>query len=271
MHQRIQDTNIPALGFGTWQIKGPDCVQSVQDALRMGYRHIDTAQIYENEAEVGQGIAESGVSRDELWLTTKVWNSRLYPKGIVTSTEESLRKLKVGHVDLLLVHWPVFKQASLPQILDAFVGLQERGLTRHIGVSNFPSRLLQQAAEHAPIFANQVEYHPYLDQSAVLEVAREHDILLTAYSPLARGQLLDDPTLQAIGAKTGHSAAQVALRWLTQQPGVAAIPKASSEKNRRANHAISEFELSAADMAKVHALARPDGRVIDPPFGPDWD
>lgn len=271
MKQRIQDTDIPALGFGTWQIKGPDCVRGVTDALQMGYRHIDTAQVYENEAEVGQGIRDSGVAREQIWLTSKVWNRSLEPKAIVTSTEESLRKLQVDQVDLMLVHWPIFEQATLAEILDAFVGLQERGLTRHIGVSNFPSALLDQAARHAKIFTNQVEYHPYLDQSAVLEVCRAHGLLLTAYSPLARGKLLQDPVLTEIGAKTGHSAAQVALRWLVQQPGVSAIPKASSEKNRRANLAISEFELSADEMAQVHALARPQGRVCDPPWSPKWD
>lgn len=271
MKQRIQDTDIPSLGFGTWQIKGEACISGVRDALQMGYRHIDTAQVYENEAEVGQGIAQSGVDRDAVWLTTKVWSRSLAPADIVASTEESLRKLGVDHVDLLLVHWPIFKRATMAQILDAFVGLQERGLTRHIGVSNFPSTLLDQAARHAKIFTNQVEYHPYLDQSAVLKVCRAHDLLLTAYSPLARGKLLQDPVLTEIGAKTGHSAAQVALRWLVQQPGVSAIPKAASDNNRRANLAISEFELSPAQMARVHALARPDGRVIDPPFAPDWD
>lgn len=266
-----QNTPIPSLGFGTWQIKGQDCVHGVREALNLGYRHIDTAQAYENEAEVGQGLKASGVAREQIWLTTKVWISSLEPKAIVTSTEESLRKLGVDHVDLLLVHWPIFKQATLAQILEAFVGLQERGLTRNIGVSNFPAALLDQAAQLAPIFANQVEYHPYLDQSPVLEVCRKHKVHLTAYSPLARGQVLQDPLLQEIGAKTGHSAAQVALRWLVQQPGVSAIPKASSEKNRKANLAISEFEISADDMARVHALARPDGRVIDPPFAPNWD
>lgn len=271
MQQVIQNTAVPALGFGTWQIKGQDCVQGVREALNLGYRHIDTAQAYENEAEVGQGLKAAKVDRDKIWLTTKVWISSLEPKAIVTSTEESLRKLGVEQVNLLLVHWPVFKQATLAQILDAFVSLKERGLTQHIGVSNFPAALLDQAAQLAPIFANQVEYHPYLDQSPVLEVCRKHDLMLTAYSPLARGKLLQDPVLQEIGAKTGHSAAQVALRWLTQQPGVSAIPKASSEKNRKANLAISEFELSADDMARVHALARPDGRVIDPPFAPEWD
>ena len=271
MHQTIQNTVIPSLGFGTWQIRGQDCIAGVRDALNLGYRHIDTAQIYENETEVGQGIAASDVDRDKIWLTTKVWISALEPKGIVRSTQESLRKLGVDHVNLLLVHWPIFEKASLEEILQAFMGLKERGLTQHIGVSNFPAALLQQAAQLAPIFTNQVEYHPYLDQSPVLAVAAKHDILLTAYSPLARGKLLKDPVLTEIGAKTGHSAAQVALRWLVQQPGVAAIPKASSEKNRRANLAISEFELSADDMARIHGLARPDGRVIDPPFAPVWD
>lgn len=262
---------IPSLGFGTWQIKGQDCVRGVREALDMGYRHIDTAQIYENEAEVGQGLQAADVDRDAVWLTTKVWIRSLEPKAIVTSTEESLRKLGVDHVDLLLVHWPVFQHATLAQILDSFTGLQTRGLTRNIGVSNFPATLLDQAAQRAPVFANQVEYHPYLDQSPVLEVCRKHQVHLTAYSPLARGKVLQDPVLQEIGAKTGHSAAQVALRWLVQQPGVSAIPKASSEKNRRANLAISEFEISTDDMARVHALAHPKGRVIDPPFAPDWD
>jgi 2,5-diketo-D-gluconate reductase B len=271
VQQVIQNTPIPSVGFGTWQITGQDCVSGVRDALHLGYRHIDTAQIYDNEAEVGQGIADSGVDRDQIWLTTKVWRSALSPKAIVTSTEESLRKLSVDHVDLLLVHWPIFKQATLAQILEAFVGLQERELTRHIGVSNFPSKLLDQAAQLAPLFTNQVEYHPYLDQSPVLKVCRKHGLLLTAYSPLARGKVLNDPVLTEIGAKTGHSAAQVALRWLVQQPGVSAIPKASSEKNRKANLAVSEFEISASDMARIHALAKPDGRVIDPPFAPNWD
>lgn len=268
-YQTVQGTDVPALGFGTYKILGEDCEKGVQHALGIGYRHIDTAQAYDNEAFVGRALRASGVARENIFLTTKIPPANFAHDAVLSSTLESLNKLRTDYVDLLLLHWPN-PDVPLAETLSALMALRERGAVRHIGVSNFPSRLVEEAQLHAPIFANQVEYHPYLGQDTLLEQARAQDYLLTAYSPVARGKVLNDETLLEIGHAHGKSPAQVTLRWLIQQDHVAAIPKASSEKNRVSNFEIFDFELSEGEMARIFAPPRRE-RLVSPPWGPIWD
>lgn len=260
---------IPPLGFGTWQVTGRGCVEAVRDALDLGYRHVDTARAYENEAEVAEGIARSGVARDDIWLTTKLWHDGLRREQVREQLEGSLRALRTDRVDLLLVHWPN-DDVPLAETLGAMAELRDEGKARHIGVSNFPSALLREAARIERIAANQVEYHAYLGQEAVLAACREHGVALTAYSPFAHGELLREPVLTEIAADHGATPAQVALRWLLDQPGVGAVPKASSHENRAANLGALELELTPEDVERIDALPK-DRRVIDPPFAPVWD
>lgn len=254
-YQNIKGENVPALGLGTWRLSGEQCARSVELALGMGYRHIDTAQMYGNEAEVGRGIKSSGVDRGDLFLVTKVWSSDFAHDAVLGKTRESLRKLGTDYVDLLLMHWP---SPSVPvgETLGAMVELQEAGSVRHLGVSNFSPAQVEEAAEHATIFCNQVQYHPYRDQNELLEQAREMDYLLTAYSPVAKGRAANDAILQEIGSAHDKTPAHVALRWLVQQDKVAAIPKASSEEHLKANLDIFDFELSDEEMDRIFALAR---------------
>ncbi len=265
----IQGTQIPKLGFGTWQITGDACVEAVRDALELGYRHIDTAAAYGNEAEVGRGLAQAGVERGHVFLTTKVWHTDLRAADLRSSVERSLRALGTDHVDLLLVHWPA-AGVPLAETLGAMTELQEEGRVSHLGVANFPSRLVEAALEHAPIICDQVEYHPYLAQPQLLALAREHDLMLTAYSPLARGEVLRDPVLREIGEEHGKSPGQVVLRWLLDQPHVAAIPKASSHAHRAANLDVFDFELSDDDRGRIAGLHR-GLRTADPSWAAEWD
>jgi 2,5-diketo-D-gluconate reductase B len=265
----VQGTRVPVLGFGTWLIDRPDAAEAVRDALEIGYRHIDTARAYENEREVGRGIADSGVPRDEIFLTTKVPHTDAAPDLVERDAEESLERLGVDYLDLLLLHWPN-PDVPLEQTLKALTKVRDDGRTRQIGVSNFPAGMLRQARELAPIFNNQVEYHPFLSQERVLDVARESDVLATAYSPLAHGRVPDDPTLRRIGAAHGKTAGQVALRWLLDQPLVSPIPKASSHERRAENFDVFDFELTPEEGAEIDALPK-DVRTADPPWAPDWD
>jgi len=265
----VQGENIPALGFGTWQITGPACERSVRDALEIGYRHIDTAQAYENEREVGRAIADADVDRDELFLTTKVWHRNLKHDDVIRTSEQSLRRLDVEYLDLLLVHWPV-EEIAFQETLDAMRSLQNDDKVRHIGVSNFTPTQLEQALEHAPLLCNQVEYHPFLAQDSLLEVLRDNEMMLTAYSPLARGRVPENTTLQTIAERHGKTPAQVALRWQTQQENVATIPKAGDHQHRVENFDIFDFELTDDEMQKIADLDRGQ-RIIDPSFAPDWE
>lgn len=265
---RIQGTEIPRLGFGTWLITGRAATDGVRDALEIGYRHIDTARAYENEAEVGAGTAASGVDRGDFWLTTKIWLDDYEPARLKRAVEDSLRQLRTDYVDLLLLHWP---SADVPveHLLQAMRELQEEGKIRHLGVSNFPAGMLARALEIAPLLADQVEYHPFLAQDALLALARQHDLTLTAYSPLAHGRVVGDPELTAIGEQYGKSAGQVALRWLLDQPNVTTAPKASSHERRQENFEVFDFELSDADRERIAALPK-DVRMTDPSWAPDW-
>jgi diketogulonate reductase-like aldo/keto reductase len=251
---QVQGTSVPAIGLGTWQLTGPSCTETVETALEMGYRHVDTAQAYGNERQVGLGMEAAAVDREDVFLTTKLDGSNRDERSVRRSTRESLNKLGTDYLDLLLIHWPNTPwMASLSETLGAMNDLVEEGLVRHIGVSNFSPSLLDEARDisAAPILTDQVQYHPYWDQRKLLDYCRIHDVLLTAYSPLARGGVLDDPALVQVGNRYGKSPAQVALRWLLQQDGVAAIPKASSRDHLEANLAVFDFELTDAEMDRV--------------------
>lgn len=270
-YAEIQEEKVPVLGLGTWQLTGQDCVESVENALRIGYRHIDTAQAYGNEEEVGKGIENSDVSRGEIWLTTKLWRDNLNQGSLKASVDESLRKLQTEYVDLLLIHWP-FREMDLAEVLKEMDELVEEGKVRNIGVSNFTATQLEKAEELSenPILTNQVEYHPFLNQDIVLEKCREMDSMLTAYSPLARGEVVNNKILKEIGSKYGKSAAQIVLRWLIQQENVCAIPKATSKEHQKSNIEIFDFKLSEEDMQKINEL-KGSQRKVDPNFAPDWD
>jgi diketogulonate reductase-like aldo/keto reductase len=261
-------SRVPVLGLGTWELRGEGCVDAVERALALGYRHLDTAQGYFNEAEVGEGLRRSAVPRDEVFLTTKVRPRNYAAAAVRSSTEDSLAALGVEHVDLLLMHWPN-RDVPLEETLGAMRDLQDRGLVRHVGVSNFAPTMLRQACELAEIFTNQVEYHPFLSQTVLLREAARLGHLLTAYSPVARGKVEDDAVLREIAANHGKTPGQVALRWLIQQPGVMAIPKAASETNQRRNIEIFDFTLSDDEMTGIHALDRGERLVDD--MDVDWE
>src|SRR5918998_4889288 len=254
-HQKIRGVQVPSLGLGTYRLSGEECARAVERALSLGYRHIDTAQMYDNEGEVGRGIQSSGIAREDIFLVTKVRTSAFPHDRTIRSTRESLRKLGTDYADLLLMHWPN-PSVPLEETLGAMRELQEEGSVRYIGVSNFPPSMVEDAARHAEIFCNQVEYHPYEAQDELPEQAKEMDYLLTAYRPLSKGTILNDETLQEIGEAHGKTPAQVALRWLIQQVKVAAIPKATSEDHLRSNFDVFDFELSNEEMERVSRLSR---------------
>ncbi len=268
IYHTIRGVQVPALGFGTWPLKGDECREAVRDALSAGYRHVDTARMYGNEEEVGKGVREGGVPREEIFLTTKLWYTELTRGKVVDSLHSSLRRLQTEYVDLLLVHWPSF-DVPLAETMEAMTGLQQQGKVRQVGVSNFPPGLLQEALGYAPVFCNQVEYHPFLAQTALLDVCRQNDVLLTAYSPIAHGAVMEAPVLGDIGRKYGKSPVQVTLRWLVQQPHVAAIPKAASPDRRRQNLDIFDFELTPAEMEQIFGLDQ-GKRLINPHHAPQW-
>ena len=268
IYKTIRGVDVPALGLGTYLLTGRACQRGVAEAIDIGYRHIDTAVAYGNEEETGQGLRDAGIAREDIFLTTKIWMNDLIPARIAPATGESLSKLRTPYVDLLLIHWPT-PAMELEVCLDEMQALQATGKVRHIGVSNFPPALMQKAAAHAPVFCNQVEYHPYLDQSTLRVLAQEYDTLLTAYSPLARGAVLRDKTLKDIAAAHNKTPAQVTLRWLLQLDGVAAIPKASGSQHRRQNFDLFDFELDDEEMRRIDALSC-GKRMVDPSWAPAW-
>lgn len=263
---------MPKLGLGTFRMTGPDCTDAVLRALALGYRHIDTAQMYANEAEVGAALAQTDVPRADIHVTTKVWWENLAPDAMRRAMDDSLTRLRTDYVDLYLIHWPA-PDMNLPQALETLVSLQQAGQARQIGVSNFPTALLKRAVEEvgAPIVCNQVEYHVLLGQGPVLRYCRAHDIAVTAYCPIARGGLgAQHPVLNSIAARLGATAEQVALAWLLEQDGVAAIPKASQAANQQANWRAQDLRLTDADRAAIAALPK-DQRIVSPGFHPAWD
>jgi 2,5-diketo-D-gluconate reductase B len=263
---------IPAIGFGTSQLG--DCAELVATALKLGYRHIDTAWKYGTEKGVGEGLRASGVPRGDVFITTKVSHEYLRAAHFARSVDESLRNLGVDYVDLLHVHWPAIDGTPLSETMQALARAKREGKTRHIGVANFNIALLEQAIALCPepLVALQAEYHPYLDQSKVLAACRRLKLVFTAYCPLARGRLFGDPVLTEIARARGKTLAQIALRWLVQQGNIAAIPRSANPRHMAESLAIFDFELTAAEMARIHALARADGRIANPAGrAPAWD
>lgn len=266
--------DMPALGFGTWQLKAKTIESILPIALESGYRHIDTAQIYRNEAAIGRVIEQSGLPRKELFLTTKVWVDRYTPQALLASVRESLERLRTDHVDLLLLHWPVFGGRGMNPTLEALLRARATGLTRHIGISNFNINQTEQAVAYCgagTLATSQVEYHAYLGQERLRRVLARHNLVLTAYMPLAQARLVNDPVLWEIGSKYGKTSAQVALRWLIEQDRVAAIPSTSNPHHCRANIELFNFALSLDDQQRIAGLNR-GLRLCQPQdLAPDWD
>lgn len=261
---------MPALGLGTYRLRGRDAYDAVAHALALGYRHLDTAWIYDNEEAVGAALRASGVPRGDVWITTKVWPTHLRAEALQGAVQESLQRLGTDYVDLLLVHWPN-PDVPLAETLGALADARAAGQARHLGVSNFPPGLLAEALRLEPgLVTNQVEYHPYLGQARLRALLRAHGLVLTAYSPLGRGRPLADPVVRAIAAAHGRTPAQVVLRWHLQQDRVVAIPKAATAAHRAANLAVFDFALSDDEMARLHALDRGE-RLVHPAWAPDWD
>jgi 2,5-diketo-D-gluconate reductase B len=264
---------IPKLGLGTWQLRGPECATIVSEALRLGYTHIDTAQGYANEEAVGEGIANSAVGRDAVFVTTKVQPQRMGDVDLQRSVDESLTKLRLDQLDLLLLHWPN-PAIPLADSIRALCDVKRRGLVRHIGLSNFTSAKLDEAwhLTTEPFAAEQIEYHPYLEQGKILASLRRHNMAIIAYCPIALGKVIGDPTIEAIASAHGRSSAQVALRWIVQQPDLIAIPRTSKIERLAENLAVFDFVLTDAEMAQIGALTRPGSRLVnEPQWVPEWD
>ena len=268
---KTQGISLPRLGLGTFRMQGDVCRAAVESALALGYRHIDTAEMYANEEAIGPAIAASGVARKDLHVTTKVWHENLAPDAIRRAFDTSLKKLKLDHVDLYLVHWPS-PNMNLTAVMETLMKLKEEGRTRAIGVANFNIALLRKAVEEikAPIACNQIEYHVMLDQTPVRKYLASKSIPLVAYCPLAQGRAATNETLMAIGRKHNASAAQVALKWLLDQDGVAAIPKASRAESQQANLGALNVNLDDADRKAIELLPK-DQRFVKPGVAPVWD
>jgi 2,5-diketo-D-gluconate reductase B len=262
---------IPAIGLGTWELRGRPCARIVEQALRLGYRHVDTAEMYGNEREVGDGLRASGVARGDVFLTTKLWPDHLAPRELEAATKASLARLRMSELDLLLIHWPN-PRIQLAETVGALCRMKQAGFTRHIGVSNFTAALLDEAVRLAtePLVNHQIEWHPFIDQSKVVAASRRHGLSVTAYSPIARGRAVDDDTLAEIGRRHGKTAGQVSLRFLIQQ-GAIVIPRTSKVERLAENFAIFDFTLDPAEMEKIHKLANPRGRIVDSSGAPNWD
>ena len=270
----IPGAQIPAIGLGTFRLTGASAVQSIAGALSLGYRHIDTAAMYENEAEVGEGLRASGVARDQVFITTKVWTTNIAKGDLQASAQASLARLKLDQVDLLLIHWPN-KDIALAESIEALCDAKSRGYARNIGVANFPAAMLDDAvrlaASHGEkIATNQCEYHPRLSQAKVLEACRQHGVVFVSYCPLGQGRMTDDDAIAPIAARHGKTPSQIVLRWHVQQ-GVVAIPKAGSAGHQRDNLDVFGFTLPDEDMRAISTLAKPDGRLVQPGFAPEWD
>jgi 2,5-diketo-D-gluconate reductase B len=262
---------LPRVGLGTYDNTDPEqCATIVETALETGYRHLDTAQEYDNEAAVGDGVARADVDREEVFLATKVWDDSLAHDDVLATTEESLERLGVDAVDLLYVHWP--RDTYDPEeTLSAFDELRDEGTIDHVGLSNFTPALLDEARDHldAPIFAHQVEMHPLLQQEELQEYAREHDHWLVAYAPVARGKVTEVDEIRDVAEKHGVTPYQVSLAWLTEKENVAAIPKTSSEEHLRDNFEARNVDLDDDDVAAIDGIEREE-RLIDPDDAP-WN
>jgi 2,5-diketo-D-gluconate reductase B len=261
---------IPIIGLGTWELRGRDCARLVQQAIHLGYRHIDTAQAYANEAEVGEGVRASG-KRSEVMVTTKVAHTHMAPQDVEHSVKESLRKLRIDEIDLLIIHWPN-DRIPLSETLGAMAKLKQAGYVKQLGVSNFTVKLMDEAVKaiDEPLVCNQIEYHPFLDQSKVIAACKKHGMAVVAYSPIARGSATGNDVLERIGRAHGKSSAQVSLRWLVQQD-VVVIPRTSKRERLEENIAIFDFALSPAEMADIAALAAANKRIVNLAWSPEWD
>jgi len=262
---------MPALGLGTWTLRGAECEAAVESALGLGYRHIDTAEMYGNEEAVGAAINASALPRGEIFLTTKIWQDKPDGARFRAAFAQSLERLRQPYVDLLLIHWPS-PELNLASVLTALAQIHAEGLARAVGVSNFPSALLKQALalDIAPIACLQVEQHAMLSQQKLLDITQPAGIVMTSYTPLGRGEVLEHPVLVEIGIRHGATPAQVALAWLLAKPLVAAVPKAAQAARQAENLAAAAISLSSEDVAAIAALPK-DHRFVNPAFAPEWD
>jgi 2,5-diketo-D-gluconate reductase B len=275
MNVEANGAKIPAIGLGTMTLKGDVCVGAVETALRLGYRHVDTAERYGNETEVGEGLAQglpaAGLKREEVFVTTKVYHDKLAAADFQRSFDESLEKLKLPWVDLLLIHWPN-PNVPLAETLTVLCKAKRDGRAKHVGVANFTTALLQDAVKLAsePLVTNQIEVHPFLDQGKVLSACRAHGLSVTAYCPIARGKVPGNAVLERIGKAHGKSSSQIALRYLVQQ-GIVPIPRTANPDHLAANLAVFDFALSDAEMDQIRKLGTPRGRIVAWGGAPDWD
>ncbi len=268
--KQAQGIEIPEIGLGTYKLYGRDCKKTVTEALNIGYRHIDTAQMYKNETEIGDAIRLSPVDREDVFLSTKVWHTNMEHDDILQTVEDSLENLQTPYVDLLMIHWPNEKY-DLQKTLEAMLVLRDQGKAMNIGVCNFPIDMVKTVFEdlRIPIFTNQVEFHPFLEQFDLLDYTYENDFLITAYSPLAKGKVFENDLLNDIGEKYGKTAGQISLRWLIEQENVIAIPKASSREHLEENIDIFDFELTDDEFEAIDNLDK-STRLVNPSFAPSW-
>ncbi|RAI34700.1 aldo/keto reductase [Rhodoplanes serenus] len=262
---------LPMIGLGTWELKGRSCARTVEQALRAGYKLIDTAEIYDNERDVGDGVRASGLRRAEVFVTTKVWTEHLAPRELERATKASLARLRLSEVDLLLIHWPN-PRIPLAETIGALCKMKRAGFARHIGVSNFTVALLDEAVKHTtePLAVNQIEWHPHLDQTKVVAACRRHGMAVVAYSPMGRGAVLSEPVIREIAAAHGKSPAQISLRYIIQEGGVV-VPRTARLDRLTENLAVFDFVLDEAEMVAIRGLARPNGRIVDWSGAPAWD
>jgi diketogulonate reductase-like aldo/keto reductase len=269
----VRGVEVPTVAIGVFEVEPGETEETVADALAAGYRHVDTARAYGNEEEVGRGIQRSGIDRDELWVTTKVWIGDFAPDRLRASAESSLKLLGVDRIDLLLLHWPPQDGSELRPALEELQRLRGDGLIRELGVSNFPGYMLREAIDITPeVFADQVEYHPKLSQHELRELADEHDLLLEAYAPLggSAADTLEEPVLKEIAEAHGATPAQVALAWLANQDRVVVLPRSTNPDRRRENLASLEIDLTPEETARIDELSERRERNFDPSFAPDW-
>ncbi|HPN68584.1 MAG TPA: aldo/keto reductase [Saprospiraceae bacterium] len=266
---KFHSGKVPALGLGTYELLNTECIDAVVHALDCGYRHIDTARFYENEIAVGNGLKSSNIPREKIFLTTKIWHTDLDKKSMTLAIEDSLKKLQVDYVDLLLIHWPSTNDDVTYKAVEFLEELRHKEYCKFIGASNFNITLLKKSLTLAPLVCNQIEYHPYLSQQKMLEFLHENQLFLTAYCPLAQGAILQDPLIKEIARSHDRSANQIVLRWFIQQDGVSVIPKASKASHRISNFDIWDFALHTDEMYAIFELDK-QKRLIDPTWSVDW-
>ena len=262
---------IPQIGFGTMTLKGDVCVQAVKTALQMGYRHLDTAWFYGNEKEVGEGLRQSGVKREDVLICTKVRETHLEPDKFRQSLDESLSNLQLPYVDLLLIHWNN-KDIPFKTSIGALCQAKKDGFAKHVGVANFTTKMLDEAwaVTSEPLVCNQIEVHPFINQDKVLAASKKHGMAVVAYVPIARGKVPGVEVLERIGKAHGKSAAQVSLRYLVQLDCIP-IPRTATPAHMKENMEVFDFTLSDAEMAELKALNATNIRVVSPPHAPVWD